>query len=238
MLKAVLFDAGGTLLRVVPSFEVVYAEEAAALGAPIRPEVLGPKLYAVFRAFYPEAFDRGLRPTSDEADRTMWVEFLDRVHDETPELRPVDPGRWFDRLTARFARGDAWQPFPDACEVLGACRAAGLRLAIVSNWSTALPAILEHTGLYGFFDAVLVSAECGAAKPGIAIFRKALKALGVAPSEALHIGDTYVDDVLGALGAGIRPVFLDRSGVAPHDGVSTVRCLRDVIDLLGHDPEH
>ena len=68
-------------------------------------------------------------------------------------------------------------PFPDAAPALAALRAAGLRLAIVSNWDCSLRAVLGELGLAGAVDTIVVSAEAGAPKPEAAIFLAALRQL-------------------------------------------------------------
>ena len=89
-----------------------------------------------------------------------------------------------------------------AAETLAALKRAGLALACVSNWDPTLGERLEELGVAHFFDAVVTSAEAGAAKPDPHIFRVALARLGIAPSRALHIGDDEADRE-GALAAGL-----------------------------------
>lgn len=87
-----------------------------------------------------------------------------------------------------------------------------VRLAICSNWSwtpSAL-AILEGAGLREHFAALAISHDLGLRKPRPEIFAAALAALGVAPHEALHVGDNLAADVLGAAALGIRTVWITR----------------------------
>lgn len=101
---------------------------------------------------------------------------------------------------------------PDALPALDALAAAGLRLAVVSNWDCSLAGVLEGLGVADRFTAVSVSAVVGAPKPDPAIFRHALAALGVAPERALHCGDRPEYDCAGARRAGLRAVLIDRAG--------------------------
>ena len=87
---------------------------------------------------------------------------------------------------------------------LARLRAGGARLAVVSNWDVSLHDVLERTGLRGLVDAVVISAELGAAKPDPAIFRAALERLGATAAEAMHVGDSMEADVAGARAAGLR----------------------------------
>jgi HAD superfamily hydrolase (TIGR01509 family) len=111
-------------------------------------------------------------------------------------------------------------------------RAAGLRLGVVSNSDGRVEAALTAAGLRDCFEVVLDSALFGAEKPDPAIFRAALKALGVAPDEALYVGDLYEVDVLGARAAGIEAILLLPETAAVPPGVRRVASLVALADQL------
>ena len=93
------------------------------------------------------------------------------------------------------------------------------RLALVSNGASDLQREkLRGAGLEGYFDCVVVSGDIGIGKPDPAPFRRALTRLGVPPDAAAMVGDTLDRDVLGARRAGIRALWLNRSGAPPPDG--------------------
>jgi len=81
-------------------------------------------------------------------------------------------------------------------------------------------------------DGVVSSAAVGQAKPGGAPFRAALALAGVSPAEALHVGDSLVNDVEGARAVGVRAIFVARGGEAAPRGVPTVRSLAEIASLL------
>jgi putative hydrolase of the HAD superfamily len=231
--KAVLFDAGLTLLRADPSLGGVYARVARAHGVEVPPEEFERAAEAAFHAqaaAHREAGVEGLR-TSDDHERTSWRQHAGRVAAALPAMAPVDFDRWFEDLYGDFGSARAWAPFDDARATLEAIRARGLRTAVVSNWDSRLRRILEEHRLRPLFDAVVISAEVGWRKPHPAIFERALGALGVAPGDALHVGDSVGDDVEGARAAGIRAVLVDRHGGRTVDGAAVVGDLRGV---LGH----
>jgi putative hydrolase of the HAD superfamily len=70
-------------------------------------------------------------------------------------------------------------------------------------------------GITGYFDQIIASAYVGHEKPHPAIFNQALKAMGVAPEQAIHIGDDYEADVHGAQGVGMEGVLVWRSTTPP-----------------------
>lgn len=88
----------------------------------------------------------------------------------------------------------------DACLELAA---AGLRLAVVSNWDVGLHDHLAALGLHAVVDVVVTSAEAGAPKPAPAVFELALARLGVDAARAVHIGDAAADEE-GATAAGLQ----------------------------------
>lgn len=126
----------------------------------------------------------------------------------------------------------AHAPFPDVIPFLDSARDAGIALAIVTNGSTvAQRAKIDLLGSERF-ASIVVSGEHGVAKPDPSVFRIALGELGVAPEDAVHVGDDPVSDVAGARAAGIRAVLLDRAGVTPAAG-DVSRDLAGVRALLG-----
>jgi len=122
--------------------------------------------------------------------------------------------------------------FEDAEPTLRELRARGVRLVVASNWDCSLPERLEEAGLLSLLHGAAASAVAGAAKPDPAVFRAALALAGVGAGEALHVGDSFEADVLGARAAGVEAVLVDRSGSGARHGVRTIRSLREVASLL------
>jgi len=118
-----------------------------------------------------------------------------------------------------------FRPFPEVPAALERLRTGGARLAVVSNWDVSLHDVLERTGLRRLVDAVVISAEVGAAKPDPAIFRAALERLGATAAEAVHVGDSVETDVAGARATGLQAVLVARNGAQAPDGVRVVSSL-------------
>jgi putative hydrolase of the HAD superfamily len=121
--------------------------------------------------------------------------------------------------------------FPDAAPALEALRERGMRLVVVSNWDSSLPEWLQRTGLSGLVDGAVSSAVVGHAKPSPQVFEAGLEVAGVAPAEALHVGDSLEGDIVGARAAGVRGVLIVRDGPIPH-GVDAIRSLAEVPSLI------
>jgi len=125
---------------------------------------------------------------------------------------------------------------PDATAraALTELRAAGVRLAVASNWDCSLPEVLDAVGVGELIDAVVPSASVGAAKPDPRLFAAALAAVNARPARAVHVGDSLEHDVAGARAAGLRAVLVSPGGQAPGPalGVSVVHSLGELPSLL------
>ena len=99
---------------------------------------------------------------------------------------------------------------PEAIEVLEKIRRKR-SLALVSNFDYApyVHNLLAKWKLSPLFDTILVSDAVGVKKPHPGIFHRALRQMGLAADQAVHVGDSQ-EDIEGAVGAGIRPVWIDR----------------------------
>jgi putative hydrolase of the HAD superfamily len=222
--RALLLDALGTLLELEPpvaplrrelrarfGLELTEAEAAAAMRAEI----------AFYRAHHDEARDpadlASLRRRSAAALRGA--------------LPPRAAGLPLAPLAEALLAALRFRPFAEVPEVLASARARGVRLVVVSNWDVSLHDVLAETGLAPLVDAVVTSAELGAAKPDHAIFARGLALAGVAAADALHVGDSVEADVAGARAAGIAALLVARDGAAAPPGVEAIRSLRELPGL-------
>ena len=105
----------------------------------------------------------------------------------------------------------AFEIFPDATETLQTLRGRGIPVAVVSNWQSGLCHFCVEIGLNDLVDHILSSADFGVEKPDARIFLEACSRLGVPPNRTLHVGDTRLDDYVGARAAGLQAVLIDRA---------------------------
>ena len=115
-------------------------------------------------------------------------------------------------------------PYPDAADTLEQLQKE-YRLALITNGpSDGQRKKLKKSGLDRFFaeDSVFVSGDFGFHKPDPRLFQYACSQVGVAPEEAVYVGDIYGRDVLGAYRAGLRPVWICTYGNPPR---STETCV-------------
>lgn len=120
-----------------------------------------------------------------------------------------------DRLLTSYLAEYAasWSLYSDVLPCLDAI--AHHRLGVITNGQgDQQRSKLTQTGIMDRFECVLISEECGFAKPDSAIFLRACSLLGERPENAIHVGDRYDLDARGARMAGLRGVWLDRKGNA------------------------
>ena len=121
--------------------------------------------------------------------------------------------------------------YDDVVPTLAHLRNTGFKLAIVSNWDTPLDPLTERLGIARYFDIIVAShdARVRSAKPDPHIFNYALAAVGVSAAEAVHVGDTYEADIVGAKNTGIRPILIDRDGSQTGKWGETIQSLSELL---------
>jgi putative hydrolase of the HAD superfamily len=222
--STLLLDAGGVLVR--PSF----ARVAAALRARGVAAEAGALAAAEPRA--KRALDRPPAAGGSSEEARGWRYFdLVLEHAGIPRSGATDAA--LVELKAWHDRQNLWEDVPGGvAESLRRLRSAGLRLAVVSNANGTLRRLLERLGLAPAFDAILDSAVEGMEKPDPRLFLLALARLGAEAGTAVHLGDIYHVDVVGARAAGVRPVLLDEAGLYPEADCPRVRSLAELADHL------
>ena len=106
--------------------------------------------------------------------------------------------------------------YPDVRPALTALRARGIKLAVVSNTPVDCTPLCDRLGLTELVDFIVSSCLVGCEKPCRRIFEFALEQAGVAPAEALHVGDQPLSDVIGALRVGMGALLIDRDDLRPN----------------------
>ncbi|MGI8807187.1 MAG: HAD family hydrolase [Acidimicrobiales bacterium] len=109
----------------------------------------------------------------------------------------------------------AYDEVPD---VVAELRRRGVTVAICSNWDWDIDRAVASAGLEGTTDLVVTSAQAGARKPHPRIFRHTLERCGVAPAQALFVGDTLYADVEGPLAFGMAAVHVWRDDMVGDPG--------------------
>jgi HAD superfamily hydrolase (TIGR01549 family) len=200
-LRAVVFDAGNTLVYVDPRRLM---EVFDAGGVPTDLERLREGEISARRRLH-ERVAEGHRGTEPELWREYFAGLLrgGGADDATlPELAR--------RLREAHAQRHLWTWVePDTPHALQSLLDGGYRLAVVSNADGRVEGVLEAVGLRRYFEFVVDSEVLGVEKPDPRIFREASRRLGMEAEACLYVGDLYPVDYLGAIGAGMEAVLLD-----------------------------
>jgi HAD superfamily hydrolase (TIGR01549 family) len=163
-------------------------------------------------------------------DDEVWVAFTERIVHGMGGV-----GEAAAACAAEIVRAwelhDKFTLYEDALPVLDELRSHGLKLGLVSNGSRDLGEFVAHHGLV--VDVAVGSRAFGRTKPHPSIFREALGALDVEPSDAAMVGDSYEDDIEGARALGMRAFLLDREERYPDepDRLTTLLALPAALGL-------
>jgi putative hydrolase of the HAD superfamily len=221
--RAVVFDAVGTLLFADPPVTDVYHLAGWQHGSRLERDEVGRRMRAAFAAS--EAGDGLVRqPTSEAQERRRWQQIVAAVFDDVQD--PTGP--LFRDLWQHFAQPQHWQLFPDVPLVLSELAARGYRLAIASNFDQRLRTIQAGLPVLAPVEHCFISSQLGFPKPDARFFEAARQQLGLPPEEILLVGDDWTNDILGARAAGWQAIYLDRRGTSGSpEAISTLATLLD-----------
>jgi putative hydrolase of the HAD superfamily len=207
VIKAILFDAAGTLFYLTRTVGDHYACVGREVGLDLNPEQLELAFHKVWRQMPQRAPIDGPRENDDKG---WWYEIVSRVFDEVaPSMGVLDRDNFFEVAYEHFAEPGVWQLYPEVPEVLEQLRTR-FELAVISNFDGRLRFILQHLGISQYFAHVFISSELGADKPDPEIFRRALKVMHLNASEVIHAGDDKERDWTAAAATGLLVFRLDR----------------------------
>jgi len=213
--ELVTFDIGGTLLTFRPDqvheWTVVLSEiglrvEEARIAAAIAAE----RSRAAARRRETVGADHRVSAEVGEARRRHYIANVLRGADVAEE----DLQNAEEAIKQAFDSPRMYVVYDDALPTLRELWLRGLKLAAVSNTWPSMPRILLALGFGEYLGFWVVSEFVGVEKPAPEMFVRALEIAAVEPARALHVGDDYATDVVGALGVEMRAVLLDRSGTA------------------------
>ncbi|MFL2640666.1 MAG: HAD family hydrolase [Dehalococcoidia bacterium] len=231
-IKHVYFDFFNTLAEFYPPREQLQRQAANDIGIEVG-EVLLKSAYKTADAFMGEENKRYplANRTSSEVD-SFWTNYEKlllttagaQVTDE--EARLVF--KQLSTLDQRFIL------FEDVLPTLRDIKKLGISIGIISNMNQDLRSIIDKLGILTYIDCIATSGMAGSAKPDKALFDYALDLIGAQPDQSAHVGDDYEGDVVGAINAGLFPVFLDRNNLPEHPNkhITSIHSLKELIPLF------
>jgi len=211
-IKAIFFDAVGTLFDVKGSVGEVYLTYAKKYGVPANEETqkaLNAAFQQTIKEMPPPIFSVDRPEKLKQCERLWWFDVVHAVFYRVGMFEGFDD--FFDEVFEAFGGSIHWEVFPETREILTWLKMQGFELGIISNFDTRFFQIFRALELNAFFDSVTISSLAGAAKPAQKIFAHALAQHVLEPQEGLHVGDHLIEDFDGARQAGLHAVLIDRS---------------------------
>ena len=207
----IFFDMGFTLIRFEPSDLDNSLRAYREVGLDLDRHELGEAREYVWADYNRESRTREFE-ASEEYAREFWFAqeraALERLGIDDELILSA----YYERYHEIYEEAGRIRAYPDVLEVLPRLCAAGFRLGMISNWGWNLPFRSEQAGIAQYFACIVASARVGCDKPHPRIFRHALACMDVDAARAVHVGDIYEADVLGARSVGMDAVLIEREG--------------------------
>ena len=243
LLEAVLLDLDDTILDNAAGLDAAWSQVSQALAASlgdVAPDGVRAEIERASEWFWSDdERHRAGRLDMPGSRRAVLARALESLGRPDPALA-AEVGALYSQL-----RDAALAPFEGALEALARLRDRAPALGLVTNGaSDAQRAKIERFELESYFDVIVVEGEAGCGKPDRRVFERALAGTGASPERALMAGDNYECDVLGALGAGLHAVWIDRERPyrpigsplvrpAPPRPHATLRSFVELVEKLG-----
>ena len=232
MIKAIFFDWFNTLADFEPPRYQLYCQVFREFGIELPPEKVRRSIVIADQYYFEENAKLPVAERSPEEQLKLYLSYPNTILSEAGVKAPKDlPLKVMKRVTEQFKRVN-FVLFDDVLSTLKALKKRNFILGLLTNLDSDMGPICRKLELEPYLDFVVTSKEAGADKPKPPIFRAALVKAGVNTSEAVHVGDQYQLDVIGARGVGIKPVLLDRYDIYPE--VSDCPRIHSLAELAQH----
>jgi putative hydrolase of the HAD superfamily len=203
--RALFFDLDDTIIDDSSNVDTAWRSAIAAFVGSEVDALLG--LVHEVRDWYWSDPERHRLGRADLRGTSAWIvgEALTRFGTADPSLAAQIGHRYRD------LRDGTRQLFPGAVETIEGLRGHGVKLALLTNGSSAgQRAKIEQFGLEQHFDYISIEGEFGCGKPDERVYKAALKTLESQPSETWMVGDNLEWDVAAPMRLGITGIWLDR----------------------------
>ena len=217
MIKAVFFDWFNTLARYEPPREELQSQALQEFGIYISPQKIMPGLLVADKGFFEENTIFPVRKRSPEEQAKIYTSYQKTILTEAGVNVSSEPDMFLKIMqkVQQLSQGMNFTLFDDVLPTLLALKEQNLTLGLLTNLDRDMKPICHELGLEPYLNFTVTFGEVGVDKPNPPIFLTALQRAGVNASEAVHVGDQYRLDVIGARGVGITPILIDRYNLYP-----------------------
>ena len=165
----------------------------------------------------------------DDSRRIRWQKFL-KEFGQDQAFDPIDFAESYRNAYYRSER-----VVPGTFELLENLEHDCLIGIISNNLLDEQLEKMKRLGISDYIDFFAISEEVGAAKPGRKIFDVAIVRSKYSAQESVYIGDSWENDVIGALNAGIRPIWFNRNGLkSPDPRIAEISSLEPIANVMLH----
>jgi putative hydrolase of the HAD superfamily len=212
-IRAVLFDAVGTLLLPREPVAETYCRLARPLGSRLGAADVARNFAAALAA------DGRRLETSEELERLRWRQIVAQSLTDLG-IEHIDP--LFELLWDHFARPDSWRLAPEVPGLWRRLTAAGFVLGIASNFDGRLEAVRQSHPPLDEARWCFVSSQIGYRKPAPQFFAAIEQRLDMRPDEILLVGDDHDHDFAAARLAGWSAVLVEPDGLSQPGQVASL----------------
>jgi len=212
VIKAVFFDWFNTLANYEPPREKLQSQALQEFGINVSPQELLPGLLAADSDYFEENAAFPIRQRSPEEQAKIWNRYQTTVLTRAGVDVPKEPEMLVKIMNRvrELSQGISFALFSDVLSTLKTLKEQNFTLGLLTNLDRDMKPICRELGLEPYINFVVTSGEVGADKPKPPIFLAALQLAAVDASEAVHVGDQYKLDIIGAREVGINPILIDR----------------------------
>lgn len=239
MIKAVFFDWFNTLARYDPPREESESLVLHELGFDVPLDKVRAGVFAADRGWFVENTRSPIRKRSVTEQANMYIQYQQTVL-ATAGIDTTREPQILGKLVKRMQEISSQMHFvlfDDVLPAMQLIKEYKLVIGILTNLDRDMTPLCRELGLDSYIDLIVTSGEIGADKPNAPIFLAAMKRALVQSSEAIHVGDQYQVDVIGARGVGIKPLLIDRYDTSTDiKDCPRLHALTELVDYLNWIP--
>ncbi len=210
MIKSISFDFYNTLVQFWPPLDEIQQAACHELGLNVAKSSLEHG-YSVADGFFNQENGRRSLASRSAGERSEFFARYEQMILENAGL-PVSLDLAGQVWEMAMTIPKDFVPFDDTIPALAALRGEGYRLGVLTNLRRDIGELCRRLGLAPYLDFCINAEEAGAEKPHAAMFLAALERASVDAGEAVHVGDQFESDILGARAVGMHGVLIDRGG--------------------------
>jgi HAD superfamily hydrolase (TIGR01549 family) len=229
VIKAIFLDWFNTLAHYEPPHYEIHRQACQHFGIKVSPEKIMRGILLADRYFFDENTRSPVEKRSPEEKAEVYIRYQEIAYTEAGIKVSRDMLLKIMEKVNQLFKGMTFTLFDDVLPTLKTLKERNFLLGMITNLSTDMNPICRELGLEPYLNFVVTSGEVGADKPEPAIFLAALQRAGVNADQAIHVGDQYKLDVVGARGVGINPILIDRYDLSPE--VSDCPRIRSLTEL-------